>query len=140
MIIKNTQHMTAEEMQPLWPDILACLEKYCARFKGETPQNIISECAKGKRQLWLCLDGEKVVLTPITEIETITATGKKQLLLAEVGGSRLTECMPLLAEIEAWAKKVHGVETARLVGREGWKRILPEFGYAPTARIFEKRL
>lgn len=140
MIIKNTQDMTAEEMKPLWPGVMACLEKYCARFPNETPENIIAECAAGKRQLWLCLDGAEVVLTPITEIETINATGKKQLLLAEVGGSRLPECMPLLSEIEAWAKKVHGAETARLVGREGWKRILPEFGYAPTARIFEKRL
>ena len=55
--------------------------------------------------MWLVLDEEdKVVLVPITAIETCDATGIKQLLLAECGGSRLKEAMPLLADIEQWAK------------------------------------
>ncbi|TPN03810.1 hypothetical protein FJ973_29650 [Mesorhizobium sp. B2-1-3] len=139
MEIRLTSNMSAEEMLPLWPGIVRCLEKYCARFNDETPENIIAECAQGKRQLWVCLDGGTVVLTPVTEIVTINATGRKRLLLAEVAGERLDECMPLLREIEAWAKD-QGAETSQLVGRDGWAKVLPAFGYAPKARIFEKAL
>lgn len=141
MILRNTAEMGAEEMAQYWPGIVACLATYCRRFSGEeTVDNILSECAGGKRTLWMCLDGDEVVLTPITEIVTINATGKKQLILAEVGGSRLKECLPLLNDIEAWAKAVHGVEEAQLVGRRGWARLLPELGYAEKARIYRKAL
>ncbi len=145
MVIRLTSGMSAEEMAPLWPDIVRCLEKYCAKYPSETPENIIAECAQGKRQLWICLDGGKVVLTPITEIVTTNATGKKELLLAEVGGIRLRDCMPLLAEIEAWGK-AQGAETARLLGRStkkatsGWTAHLLPLGYQPTAVVYEKRL
>ncbi|MGO4843850.1 hypothetical protein AB4144_67380, partial [Rhizobiaceae sp. 2RAB30] len=75
-----------------------------------TISNIIKECAEGGRQLWLVTDETgRVILTPITQIVAIDATGKKQLLLAEVGGERLRECMPLLKEIEEWAAREHGV-------------------------------
>lgn len=141
MILRNTSEMSAEEMAAYWPGVFNCLATYCRRFSGEeTVENILSECASGKRTLWLCLDGDKVVLTPITEIVTINATGRKQLILAEVGGSRLKECLPLLYGIEKWAREVHGVQEAQLVGRKGWGRLLPELGYAEKARIYRKAL
>lgn len=142
LTIKNSATMTAAEMDPHWPAILECLEKYCVRFASEeTPQNMIKECAEGRRQLWLVFDDTgRVILTPITEIITISATEKKQLLLAEVGGIRLKECMVLLAEIEAWAKREHDVEEVQLVGRKGWKRLLEPLGYAETAVIWRKGL
>lgn len=141
MILLNTSSMKAHEIEPYWKGIKTCLAIYCKRFSGEeTVENIIKECSEGKRTLWLCLDGEEVVLTPITEIVTINATGKKQLILAEVGGSRLKECLPLLEDIEKWAKEVHGVEEAQLVGRKGWGRLLPDLGYAEKARIYQKKL
>jgi hypothetical protein len=145
MDIRLTSGMSAEEMQPYWPDIVRCLETYCAKFPEETVENIIAECAQGKRQLWICTENGRVVLTPITEIVTVNASGKKQLLLAEVGGSKLRKCMPLLAEIEAWAKE-QGAETSKLIGRStskatsGWTAHLLPCGYQPTAVVYEKRL
>lgn len=139
--IRHTGHLTAEEMAPLWPDIISCLEKYVARFPDETVSNIIKQCANGRRQLWIIQDETgSVILTPITEITIDDATGAKTLVLAEVGGSRLRESMPLLKEIEAWARHEHGAEKARLIGRDGWMRLLPRFGYQPEARIYSKGL
>lgn len=141
MILRNTSNMSAEEMAPYWPGIVACLDTYCRRFSDEeTTVNILKECAEGKRTLWLCLDGDEVVLTPVTEIVTVNATGRKRLVLAEVGGSRLGECLPLLEQIEEWAKRVHGVAEAQLIGRKGWARLLPAYGYSEKAIVFEKRL
>jgi hypothetical protein len=108
LTIRLSSSLTADEMAPPWPDIIACLERYCRRFANyETVSNIVKECAEGRRQPWLVTDeAGRVILTPITEIVTIDATGKKQLLLAEVGGERLRECMQLLAEIEELAARL----------------------------------
>ncbi|PWL17394.1 hypothetical protein DKP76_11490 [Falsochrobactrum shanghaiense] len=133
--------MSADEMSPLWPDIISCLEKYVARFPDETVSNIIAQCASGRRQLWIIQDEVgRVILTPITEITADDATGAKTLVLAEVGGSRLREAMPCLKEIESWAKRKHGATKARLIGRDGWMRLLPRYGYQPEARIYSKGL
>ncbi len=140
--IRLSSSITADEMAPLWPDIVACLERYCRRFASyETISNIIKECTEGRRQLWLVSDETgRVVLTPVTEIVTIDATGKRQLLLAEVGGERLRDCMPLLKEIEEWAAREHNVTESQLVGRKGWKRLLEPLGYAEAAVIWRKGL
>lgn len=140
LTIRLSTTMTAEEMAPLWPGVVSCLERYCRRFSDEeTVGHILEQCMKGQRQLWIVKDETgRVILTPITEIVTIDATGKKQLLLAEVGGERLRECMPLLAQIEAWAAREHGVTESQLVGRKGWKRMLEPIGYKPVAVIWRK--
>lgn len=141
MKIRLTTDMSADEMSPLWPDIIACLEKYVARFPDETISNILTQCATGRRQLWIIQDGiGRVVLTPITEITVDDATGARTLVLAEVGGSRLREAMKFLHDIEDWAKREHGAVKARLIGREGWMRLLPQYGYQPEARIYSKGL
>lgn len=141
LTIRLTTHLSTDEMAPIWADIIACLEKYVDRFPDETVSNIIKQCANGRRQLWIIQDETgRVILTPITEITVDDATGAKTLVLAEVGGSRLRESMPLLAEIEDWAKREHGADKARLIGRDGWMRLLPRFGYQPEARIYSKGL
>lgn len=138
----DSTHWDEAQIAPHWPEIIACLEKYCARFaREETPQHMLAEVAKGDRRMWLVLDeNDKVVLVPITEIETLCATGLKQLLCAEIGGSRLKEAMPLLAEIEQWAKENHAAERARFVARKGWTPLLEPLGYKAKAIIFEKEL
>lgn len=141
LTLRLTSSMTAEEMAPHWPAIIECLEKYCRRFDDETVSNIIKECARGKRQLWIVLDETgAVILTPITEIVTIDATGEKRLALAECGGSRLKECMPLLKEIEAWAAREHGAVKSGIVARKGWKPLLEPLGYKPKAVLWQKEL
>ena len=140
-LVDSTQ-WTAEQMEPHWPAIVACLEKYCARFPmEETPQHIMHDVMNGNRQMWLVLDeDDNVVLVPITAIETHDATGMAQLLLAECGGSRLKEAMPLLADIEQWAKENHSAGRARFIARKGWTGYLEPLGYKAKAIIFEKEL
>jgi hypothetical protein len=142
MMIRLTAEMTAEEMQPLWPGIIRCLEIYCARFPDdETVENIITQCAAGRRQLWIVQDETgRVVLTPITEVVRNDATGAVRLVCCEVGGERLQECLPLLDVMEQWAKEVHGATESELVGRRGWERLLKPHAYELAAQIYRKRL
>ena len=138
----DSTSLSVEQIAPHWPNIVACLQKFCNRFPmEETPENIINEVMKGERQMWLVLDEEdKVVLVPITAIETLTASGIKQLLLAECGGSRLKEAMALLVDIEQWAKTNHHAERARFVARKGWRDYLEPLGYKAKAVVYEKEL
>lgn len=142
MRIRLTTDMTAAEMEPLWPQVFECLSQYCERFpEDDTPEHMIAECAEGKRQLWLIQDEDgRVLLTPITEIRTIDATGRKRLTLAQVAGERLKEAMPLLKEIEDWAIAEHGVDAVEMLGRKGWAKLLPEYGYRQSAILFRKEL
>jgi len=138
----DSTYLTVQEISPHWPAIMACIEKYCARFNTEeTPDHVLDEVATGQRRMWLVEDEEgRVVLVPITSIETIEGTGMKQLFLAECGGERLKEAMPLLAEIEQWAKQEHGVSRARFIARKGWTSYLEPLGYKSTAIVFDKEL
>jgi hypothetical protein len=142
LTLVDATNLSEEQMQPYWQDIFNCLQKYCDRYPNEeTPQNMINDVMQGYRRMWLVLDEDgKVVLVPITGIETLNATGMKMLLLAECGGSRLKEAMPLLAEIEHWAKREHGAKQARFYARKGWTAYLEPLGYKAKAIIFEKEL
>lgn len=140
--IDLTTGFSQEEMEPLWSSILECLERYVARFPtDETVQGILDQIVKGKRQLWIVRDETgRVILTPITEIVKIDTTGKTKLFLAEVGGERLAECMPLLSEIERWAKEKHGATESELIGRPGWKKMLEPLSYRLAAHVYTKAL
>ena len=133
--------MTPEEMAPLWPGILKCLEKYCRRFPhDETVENIIQKCAAGHRQLWVVLDEQgQVALTPITEISIVDATGAKRFIFCEVGGSRIKDAMPLIADMERWAAE-QGCTEFDFVGRRGWEPLLEPYGFKPQAIIWRKRI
>lgn len=140
--IKLTSEMTAEEMTPLWPDIMRCFETYCSRFKDdETVENMLSQCSNGRRQLWIIQDESgRVILAPITEIVKIDATGALRFVCAEIGGERLQEAMPLLSEMERWAAEEKGCTEFELIGRKGWQRLLAPFEYEFAASIYRKTL
>jgi len=138
--LRLTSEMTAEEMAPLWPGIVRCLEKYCRKFDGyETIQNIIAECAAGKRQLWVITDGDEVILAAVTEIITINATGKKQLVMAECGGSRYAECLELFHEMEDWAR-AQGATEAVTHCRRGLVRLYEPMGFKTRSIVMTKEL
>lgn len=140
LTIKLTSGMSAEEMKHYWPDILQCMEKYCKRFPNdESVANIIRKCAEGKRQLWIvCDENDRVVLTPITEVVTVDATGVKRFVFSEVGGSRIKDAMPMIEEMERWAREEHGCTEFDFVGRKGWERLLAPYGFKPQAVIWRK--
>ncbi|MEP7454303.1 hypothetical protein [Phyllobacterium sp. SB3] len=136
----NTHTMSAEEISPYWNDIVSCIAKYCDKFPDdETIENVIGQCARGERQLWLIIDElDNVVLTPITEIITLASNGKKILMYAQAGGSRIEDALPLMSEIEEWAKKEHGVTQAHWWGRKGYRKLLGDYGFSESIVIFKK--
>lgn len=138
--LTDSTHLGFDAIAPHWAEIIDCLQKYCDRYpQEETVSHMIEEIAKGNRRMWLVKDEDgKVVLVPITMIERLDHTGMTMLVLAECSGARLKEAMPLLADIEQWAKDEHHANRARFIGRKGWDRYLAPLGYREVSRIWEK--
>lgn len=134
--------MSAEDMSTKWPNIIKCLEKYVQRFPDdETVENILLQCANGRRELWIVEDetGE-VILAAVTEVVKMDATGNNRMIFAECAGSRIGEIMPLINQMEQWAASERQAVDAEFVGRKGWEPLLKPFGYEPVAVIYRKSL
>lgn len=134
--------MSQEEMSPKWPNIIKCLEKYVDRFpQDETVENILAQCATGRRQLWIVEDEDgEVILAAVTEVVTMDATGNNRMVFAECAGSRIGEIMPLITQMEQWAATERSAIDAEFIGRKGWGPLLKPFGYEPVAVIYRKSL
>jgi hypothetical protein len=139
--LRFADSMNAAQLHPLWPSIIACLQKYCDRFPyDENVAHIIARLAAGRNQLWLTVDEqEQVVGVIITEIRNIEPTGAKRLVYTEAGGSRLDESIHLMPQIEEWARQVHNVKEFDLIGRRGWAPFVKPHGYEPEAVVYRKR-
>jgi hypothetical protein len=140
--IELTTGWSTEKMARHWPSVIACLHKYVDRFpKDATVQGIILSIVTTKRQLWAVLDESgELIMTPITEVETIDDTGEVRLRMVECAGERLQEAMPLIAEIERWGREEMGATSFELVGRKGWERLLKPHGYEPYTHIYRKAI
>lgn len=89
----------------------------------------------GASLVWIAWDGEKIKAAAATEL-TATDTDKFCVLTA-CGGEDMSEWLPLLSQIETYAKD-EGCKALRIFGRRGWLRALD--GYRETAIVIEKDL
>lgn len=88
-------------------------------------------------QLWLVRIGSVLTGVIITEIYD-TAAGKT-CALPIVGGSHLKQSLPVLEEIEAWAKE-QGCTRLQGDGRFGFIRALKAIGWQPVSIQIAKEL
>jgi hypothetical protein len=141
LTLRLTSGMTADEMEPLWADIIGCLQKYVNRFSDhETIEHIMAEVISGKRDLWIVQDETgKVILTPITEVSIMNGTGIRFLTFAQVGGERVQDALPLMEFIEEWAVHERGVSEFHFPGRVGYRKLLKPYGYEEATVIFTKK-
>ena len=141
--IRLSSEMTDREIAPLGRDITRCLKRFVDDFpKVATLEGLWKEIVQGSLQMWLIFDDDdgRVILVQLTEIITNEATGHRFVRLLNSGGERIVEALPLLADIEAWAKDVQGVTEMESVGRQGTARILAPHGYRITCVTATKEL
>lgn len=139
--IRLTSGMTTEEMQAMWPDIVRCLQRFVERFPhDETVENILQQCACGRRQLWVIQDETgKVVLAPVTEIVRVDATGALRMIYCIVSGDNIVDAMPCIAEMERWGV-AQGCTEFDAIGRKGWAPFVAPYGLKPAGVLYRKRL
>lgn len=89
----------------------------------------------GRALIWLVWDKPHLagaVVTQVSEVES----GKVCTIVA-AGGEGLLRSLPLLSQIEDYAKK-EGCRSMRVMGRRGWVRALR--GYRTARVVLEKEL
>src|SRR5262245_16126988 len=88
----------------------------------------------GRALLWIAIESviEAVAVTYIMETEW-----RRYCEIAACAGRKRENWLHLIKGIEQYARST-GCEATRIVGRQGWKRVLPD--YRQTKIVLEKRL
>jgi len=124
-----------------WPNVIAAIETFVAPFPNDaTVESVIKDVIVGKSRLWLVRDeGARTVAIVLVTITNVDATGWRRATITGYGGTRGIEALPMIAEIEQWARE-HGADEIEIFGRKGWRRLLGPLGYAEAAVILRKGL
>ena len=120
-----------------WPHVrvmILCAIKRCG----------LSDCADieasilgGGSLLWIAWNGSVIEAAASTRISTID--GGKVCTLVACGGGDRRRWMPMLRKLEIYAK-ANGCRCVRILGREGWRRVLADQDYCVTNVVLEKSL
>lgn len=140
VVVNASRNMTREQVEPHKPAILALFSKLERRFPTDLTVHALCEHADtGRRDLWLILDGERLLAAAMTAVETIDATGVRILRMLDLAGQ----------DISAWAAELgrvveaHGdeqnVDFYAIEGREGWGPVIEPMGYRKHAVLWRKQ-
>jgi hypothetical protein len=138
--IHLTQNWPLERVEKYGRDITQAIKKLVARFPDMMTVNSVAEdIISGKNQLWLILDGEDFKSFVLSEIKVDLETGVKHVRLTELAGEGGVDVVPLIADIEEWAKSI-GAKQIRPIGRIGWRKALAKQGYSTDLCMYHKEL
>jgi hypothetical protein len=136
--VHNVTDWSADQFD--WPNVMSALATYCEPFPEDvTVESVLMDVVHGKQTLWIVRDGGVTVSVVLVQIGRIDATGWVRATITGYGGTKGIEALPLLAQIEDWARD-QGANEIEVVGRVGWRRALAPQGYAEKVTILRKRL
>ncbi|WP_107341601.1 hypothetical protein [Agrobacterium pusense] len=120
--------------------ITAAMKKLVDRYPDEmTLKGLAEDVISGKNQLWLILDDEEFKAFVTSEIKVNEETGRRTLILSELAGDGGLDLVPMIGDIEEWAKD-NGISELTPLGREGWRKPLARAGYKPKFVLYSKDL
>lgn len=86
--------------------------------------DIARDVLHGDGVLWLACEGQAIEAAAVT---LLTRTDRHLVcLITALGGSNMEGWLPLLSQIEEWAKS-EGAALVRVMGRPGWGRVLKNY-------------
>ncbi|WP_024864268.1 hypothetical protein [Bartonella doshiae] len=135
-----TEQWAWKKIARYYDELNAALKKYAQRFPDDVClATIAEELATGKAQLWIGLKKKtQFSAFAITKIE-VTHTGKKRVVLSDLAGEGGLKLVPLIDEIEKWARTINAEEVLML-GRRGWAKQLAHHGYSLNLIHYRKVL
>lgn len=110
----------------LWGDIEPLLAEACSYSPdGMTPSTIVDQMFEGKARM-LALADEKVRSIMVVTVEAFPSGLRVLLCLMASGVDFKTMWLPHEDELKDFAREF-GCTKARLIGRKGWKKMLPHW-------------
>lgn len=101
-------------------------------FAGDTHtvEDVVQGVRQGRLQAWT--QGDSFVVT------TITRSPQRAYLDVFLAVGSLDEVMSLQPKLEDFAK-AHGLHALRMIGRKGWRKVLPSFGWHEREAVVYER-
>jgi hypothetical protein len=119
----------------VWPHVDALIRAAMVRADIGKLEPVRDAVLQGRSLLWLAWDGTRIAAAAVTELAQTEK--RKFCVIVACGGADMSRWLDLLKPIEAFAK-LEGCDAMRIIGREGWARVLP--GYARTRAVIDKPL
>ena len=108
----------------IWPLVRDRLYAAVRRTDLSHSVDIARDVLHGDGVLWLACEGEEIEAAAVT---LLTRTDRHLVcLITALGGSNMERWLPLLSEIEHWARS-EGAALVRVMGRPGWGRVLKNY-------------
>lgn len=123
-----------KEILQVWPLAKALIRTAIEKTDLSEFADIESDVLKGDQLLWLAIS-DHIEAAATTHL--IKTSGKPVLVITACSGAQRERWLPLLAQIEKYAKD-EGASSTRIYGRRGWERALN--GYRCEYVILEKAL
>lgn len=120
----------------VWPLVRDLIDEAYAHAGEITPSDLPQWLSDGKGQLWLSVEGEKIVAAMTTSL--VPMRNGLGLRMICCGGSRLDLWKECHKQIEDFAR-IEGCDRIISDGRPGWSRVLRFDGYKVTRVTLEKR-
>jgi hypothetical protein len=108
----------------IWPLVRDRLYAAVRRTDLSHSVDIARDVLHGDGVLWIASNGEEIEAAAVT---LLTRTDRHLVcLITALGGSNMESWLPLLSEIEDWARS-EGAALVRVMGRPGWGRVLKNY-------------
>ncbi len=124
-----------KRVREVWPHVSPLLKAACYRTKLNAFEDIESDILAGRSLLWMAWNGRTVESAAATIL--INSEVGKVCIITVCGGSDMKRWLPLIEQIEAYAKG-EGCKRVRIYGRKGWLHVLD--GYEEKHVIMDKEL
>jgi len=124
-----------KRIHEIWPHVGHLLKAACRRTELNAFADIEVDILSGRSLLWLAWNGRAIEAAAATIL--INSDTAKVCVITVCGGRGMRRWLPLLSEIEAYAKR-EGCARMRFFGRKGWLRVLD--GYEHKHIIMDKDL
>ena len=126
--------MSAADKASVWPHVAPLLQRAIERAGLSAFRDVELDILQGDALIWIAWSG-RIEAAASTSLQTSDAG--LVCLITACGGADRRRWLPLLAEIEDYAK-AEGCKSVRIIGRRGWQRALN--GYAVKAILLDKEL
>jgi hypothetical protein len=108
----------------IWPLVRDRLYAAVRRTDLSHSVDVARDVLHGDGVLWLACEGQEIEAAAVT---LLTRTDRHLVcLITALGGSNMERWLPLLSEIEDWARS-EGAALVRVMGRPGWGRVLKNY-------------
>ncbi len=113
-----------KRVDEFWPHVSPLLKAACQRTKLNAFADIEADILSGRSLLWMAWNGRAVESAAATIL--INSEIGKVCIITVCGGSDLERWLPLIDQIEGYAK-AEGCKRLRIFGRKGWLYVLDGF-------------